>query len=173
MRRILITAAVASLMLLGACDRKKESTFDYNPAELSKSADAAKAFMAENAKKPGILSLPSGVQYKIVKSGPAGGISPKPEDEVKVNYEGALTDGKVFDSSYQSGSPVVFQLGGLIPAWVEAMQQMKPGDEWMLYVPPEQGYGDRQSGPIPPNSVLVFKIELLGVLPAGGGNANG
>jgi peptidylprolyl isomerase/FKBP-type peptidyl-prolyl cis-trans isomerase FklB len=168
MRRRSFLAASSVLLLLAACDRKPKAPPIPTPDELEKSAAAAKTWMEENAKKPGIMTLPSGVQYKITKTGPAGGVSPKEEDEVRVNYEGGLTDGQVFDSSYQRGTPEVFRLGGLIAAWVEALQQMKPGDEWMLYVPPEQGYGVEGSPPkIPPNSVLVFKIELLGVLPAG------
>jgi FKBP-type peptidyl-prolyl cis-trans isomerase FklB len=173
MRRLAI-AAVSSLLLLAACDRGPKAPEIPSAAEVQKNAEAAQAFMAENAKQPGIMTLPSGVQYKVLKSGPADGVSPKKEDEVRVNYEGALTNGEVFDSSYKRGSPDVFVLGNLIPAWVEAMEQMKPGDEWMLYVPPEQGYGAEGGGSkIPPNSALVFKIELLGVLSAGGAPAAG
>jgi peptidylprolyl isomerase/FKBP-type peptidyl-prolyl cis-trans isomerase FklB len=123
----------------------------------------ATAFMAQNALADGVHSLPSGVQYKILKSGPANGPHPTPEDNVKVDYEGSLLNGKVFDSSYQTGKPVTFQLKGLIRGWVDALQQMRPGDQWILYVPPSMGYGDQGSGPIPPNSVLVFKLELLAV----------
>jgi peptidylprolyl isomerase/FKBP-type peptidyl-prolyl cis-trans isomerase FklB len=172
MRRLALAAA-STLLLLAACDRTPKAPPVPTEAEMQKSLDAAKTFMAENAKQPGVMALPSGVQYKIVKTGAKDGISPKPEDEVRVHYEGKLVNGEIFDSSYKSGQPVVFVLGNLIPAWVEAMQQMKPGDEWELWVPPEQGYGDSQTGPIPPNSVLIFRIELLGVLPAGGTTGNG
>jgi peptidylprolyl isomerase/FKBP-type peptidyl-prolyl cis-trans isomerase FklB len=81
----------------------------------------------------------------------------------------------VFDSSFARGEPANFTLGGLIPAWVEAMQRMRPGDEWVLYVPPAQGYGEQGAGDgaIPPNSLLIFRIQLLGVLPHPGGTANG
>ena len=126
-------------------------------------AQNATAYMAQNALQEGVKSLPSGVQYKIVKSGPTSGKQPTPDDMVKVNYEGALVTGEVFDSSYKRGKPVTFKLGNLIPGWVDALQQMRPGDQWVLYVPPSMGYGDSQSGPIPPNSVLVFKLELLAV----------
>ncbi len=121
------------------------------------------AFMAQNALADGVKTLPSGVQYKILKSGPTTGAHPVAADMVKVNYEGALLNGQVFDSSYKAGKPVVFQLGNLIPGWVDAVQQMRPGDEWVVYVPPSLGYGDEQKGPIPPNSVLVFRLELLAV----------
>ena len=123
----------------------------------------AMAFMAQNALAPGVQTLPSGVQYKVLKSGPADGQHPTPEDLVKVNYEGTLVNGQVFDSSYKTGMPVTFQLKNLIRGWVDALQLMRPGDQWVLYVPPSLGYGDEQSGPIPPNSVLVFKLELLAV----------
>ncbi len=124
--------------------------------------------MAQNALEPGVQSLPSGVQYKIVKSGPADGQHPTPEDLVKVNYEGSLLNGQVFDSSFQRNKPVTFQLKKLIPGWIDAVQLMRPGDQWILYVPPSMGYGDEQSGPIPPKSVLVFKLELLAVGDAAG-----
>jgi peptidylprolyl isomerase/FKBP-type peptidyl-prolyl cis-trans isomerase FklB len=134
---------------------------------------AAQAFLVANAKAPGVRTLPSGVQYKVVQSSPATGPTPGSEDEVKVNYEGKLLNGKVFDSSFARGQPADFILGGLIPAWVEALQRMRPGDEWILYVPPAQGYGDHAAGPIPRNSLLVFRIQLLGVLPHAGQAANG
>jgi peptidylprolyl isomerase/FKBP-type peptidyl-prolyl cis-trans isomerase FklB len=92
---------------------------------------------------------------------------------VKVNYEGKLINGTVFDSSFQRGEPADLPLQGLIPGWVEALQLMHPGDEWMLYVPPELGYGANSPDPIPPNSVLVFRIQLLGVLQHPGGPAQG
>jgi peptidylprolyl isomerase/FKBP-type peptidyl-prolyl cis-trans isomerase FklB len=121
------------------------------------------AFMAQNALADGVRTLPSGVQFKVLKSGPATGPHPSAEDQVTVNYEGALLDGQIFDSSYKSGKPATFQLKGLIPGWVDAVQMMRPGDEWILYVPPSQGYGAEQKGPIPPNSVLVFRLELISV----------
>jgi peptidylprolyl isomerase/FKBP-type peptidyl-prolyl cis-trans isomerase FklB len=128
----------------------------------------AVAFMAQNALVEGVKTLPSGVQYKVVKSGPDSGANPTPEDMVKVNYEGTLLNGQVFDSSYKSGKPVTFRLKNLIQGWIDPLQHMRPGDEWILYVPPRLGYGDQQTGPIPPNSVLVFKIELIAVGDAAG-----
>jgi peptidylprolyl isomerase/FKBP-type peptidyl-prolyl cis-trans isomerase FklB len=158
MTRLLIALGLA--LTLVACDTHREAR---------ENMAAATAFMAANAKKPGIKTLPSGVQYQVLSSGPADGPHPGASDEVKVNYEGKLINGKVFDSSFARGEPADFGLQGLIPAWTEALQQMRPGDTWMLYVPPEMGYGDRASGPIPPNSVLIFKIQLLGVLSHPGG----
>jgi peptidylprolyl isomerase/FKBP-type peptidyl-prolyl cis-trans isomerase FklB len=152
--RFLTTLAAGLLVALSlsACGQSKEAIANM---------DAAKTFMTNNAKAEGVKTLPSGVQYKIVTSGPAEGTSPKKSDEVKVHYEGKLLSGEIFDSSFQRGAPATFPLGGLIPAWVEALQQMKPGDEWLLYVPPEQGYGAQGAGPIPPNSVLIFRIQLI------------
>ena len=162
MTRILIVLGLA--LALAACDSHREAR---------ENLAAATTFMADNAKKPGIKTLPSGVQYQVLASGPADGPRPGPNDEVKVNYEGKLINGKVFDSSFARGEPADFGLQNVIPAWTEALQQMRPGDVWMLYVPPEMGYGDHSPGPIPPNSVLIFKVQLLGVLPHAGGMQQG
>lgn len=160
-----LAAGLLAALTLSACGPSKEAVANM---------DAAKSFMATNAKAEGVKTLPSSVQYKVVTSGPADGTSPKRSDEVKVHYEGKLLSGEVFDSSFERGAPATFPLAGLIPAWVEALQQMKPGDEWLLYVPPEQGYGAQGAGPIPPNSVLVFRIQLIGfrerpIAPVSGG----
>jgi FKBP-type peptidyl-prolyl cis-trans isomerase len=128
----------------------------------------AKAFLAKNAKQPGVVTLPDGLQYKIVHSGPTTGTKPHIQDEVKVNYEGKLIDGTVFDSSYERGQPAAMPLKGLVRAWQEALQLMRPGDEWILYVPPELGYGAEGQGPIPPGAVLIFRIELIDSLPGPG-----
>jgi FKBP-type peptidyl-prolyl cis-trans isomerase len=123
------------------------------------------AFLAKNAKDAGVVTLPDGLQYKIVTSGPADGEKPRAQDEVKVNYEGALLSGDVFDSSFKRGEPATFGLDGVIPGWTEVMQLMRPGDEWTVWIPPQLAYGDSPPSPsIPPNSVLKFRIQLLGVL---------
>jgi peptidylprolyl isomerase/FKBP-type peptidyl-prolyl cis-trans isomerase FklB len=155
MRRLLIAVAVAALALGGCKDHKKAA----------ENLTAAQTFMAQNAKKPGVKTLPDGVQYEIVRSGPETGAHPKKGDLLKVHYEGKLTSGEVFDSSYERGSPAVMELDQLIPAWMEVIPMMRPGDEWRLYVPPAQGYGENGAGPIPPNSALIFRIELIDVLP--------
>jgi FKBP-type peptidyl-prolyl cis-trans isomerase len=133
----------------------------------------ANAFLAANAKADGVVTLPSGLQYKVVQSGPAGGASPLADDHVIVNYEGKLLDGTVFDSTYQRGQPATFVVGELIPAWTQALKNMKPGDVWMLYSPPKLAYGPKGVGPIPPNSALIFKIELIGILPRDASVGNG
>jgi FKBP-type peptidyl-prolyl cis-trans isomerase FklB len=129
-------------------------------------ADATAAWLAANAKQPGVVTTASGLQYKIVKSGDTKGPSPKEGDVIKVNYEGTLVDGTVFDSSFKRGKPALMPLGNLVPAWMEALPLMHPGDEWVLYVPPALGYGPEGRGPIPPNSVMIFKLQLLGMLSA-------
>jgi peptidylprolyl isomerase/FKBP-type peptidyl-prolyl cis-trans isomerase FklB len=149
---------VAAALSLAACHKN-----------LPDQSSQAQTFMASNAKQPGVQTLPSGLQFKVVKSGPADGLRPQLGDEVKVNYEGKLIDGQVFDSSYERGVPAAMPLRGLIKGWQEALQLMRPGDEWILYVPPNLGYGEEGAGgQIPPGAALIFRIELLAALPAEG-----
>jgi len=163
-RRTLLTLLTAGAAVsLAGCGNKKAS----------ENLLAADAFMAKNAKEPGVVTLPEGLQYKIVRSGPNGGMHPTRADEVKVHYEGKLIDGTIFDSSYERGAPASFPLAGLVPAWVIALQRMKAGDEWMLYVPPALGYGAQDKGPIPGNSVMIFRIELIDVLRSPTGTQKG
>jgi peptidylprolyl isomerase/FKBP-type peptidyl-prolyl cis-trans isomerase FklB len=122
--------ALTAALALAACNRP-----DDGPA-LEAAKKQAEAFIAKTAAEPGVQKLPSGVLYKVVRSGPEGGMKPQITDEVKVHYEGKLPDGRVFDSSYERGVPASMPLEGLIPAWQQALQQMRPGDEWVLYVPP-------------------------------------
>jgi peptidylprolyl isomerase/FKBP-type peptidyl-prolyl cis-trans isomerase FklB len=126
--------------------------------------------MEKNAKAEGVQTLPSGLQYKVVQSGPAGGVSPDRNDLVKVDYEGKLVDNTVFDSSFARGAPAIFRPEEVIPGWSEALQKMRVGDEWLLYVPPELGYGEQGNPKIPANSVLIFRLKLLDVeqVPGGG-----
>ena len=119
------------------------------------------AWMAANAKKPGVKTLPSGVQYKVIKVG--AGQMPKDTSVVKVNYEGRLIDGTVFDSSYKSGQPVTLRANQVIKGWTEALVHMPAGSVWEVYIPQELAYGDREQGQIKPYSPLVFKIELISV----------
>ena len=126
-------------------------------------AASSAAFLAKNATAPGLKVTASGLQYKVLTSGPADGVPPGPTDEVKVNYEGKLIDGTTFDSSYDRGEPAVLSVDHVIPAWTEALQMMKPGDTWMIYVPAVLGYGDEGAGEgkIPGGAALIFKIELI------------
>ena len=159
MFRILMIGLAA--LSLSACQGKAQAPDQSGPS---------KAFMASNAKQPGVVVLPSGLQYKVVKSGPPTGGKPQLNDEVKVNYEGKLITGKVFDSSYERGQPASMPLKQLVPAWQEALQLMRPGDEWILYVPPELGYGAEGAGngEIPGGAALIFRIELIDFLPGPG-----
>ncbi len=126
---------------------------------LEKNKAATAIFLAENRTKDGVIELPSGLQYKMIEEGV--GESPTPTSNVTVHYKGTLIDGTVFDSSYDRGQPITFQLDGVIPGWTEGVQLMKPGGKCILYVPPQLGYGDQGVGPIPPGSTLIFEIELL------------
>jgi FKBP-type peptidyl-prolyl cis-trans isomerase FklB len=119
-------------------------------------------FLADNAKKEGVKTLDGGVQYKVLKAG--SGPSPKETDTVQVHYTGKLIDGSVFDSSVTRGQPASFQVNQVIKGWQMALQKMKVGDKWMLYIPSDLAYGERGSqGAIGPNEVLVFEVELLGI----------
>jgi len=120
-----------------------------------------KKFLDDNKKKAGVITLPSGLQYKIITEGQ--GESPAASDKVSVNYEGSLINGKVFDSSKQKGQPVDFTVNGVIKGWTEALQLMKKGSKWILYIPPELAYGDQNVPGIEPNSVLIFEVELLSI----------
>ncbi|MDB5456686.1 MAG: peptidylprolyl isomerase FKBP-type [Caulobacter sp.] len=130
----------------------------------SKALAEGQAFLAQNAKAPGVVTLPSGLQYKVVKAGPKDAPSPKIGDIIKVHYEGKLLDGTVFDSSFQRGQAAIMPAEGLVPGWMEALPLMHVGDEWTLYVPASLGYGDQAAGPIPAGSVMVFRLQLIGML---------
>ncbi len=117
-------------------------------------------YLAANAKKEGVKELKGGVQYKVIQQGQ--GESPELTDTVKVHYTGKLINGTMFDSSVQRGEPATFRVGGVIKGWQMALQEMKVGDKWMLYIPPDLAYGEQGSpGAIGPNQVLVFEVELL------------
>jgi len=140
----------------------KEAATQGDP---DKNLKAGQAFLAANKAKPGVTTLPSGLQFKVLKSGPANGKSPKLTDTVLANYRGTLIDGTEFDSSYKRGEPAEFPVGGVIKGWTEILQKMKVGDKWEVYIPAELGYGasPRPGGKIKPNDALVFEIELIEV----------
>ncbi len=132
-------------------------------AEAAANAELAGTFLAENGKQEGVTTLESGLQYKILASGE--GKTPAAESKVEVHYSGTLIDGTEFDSSYKRGEPASFPVNGVIAGWTEALQLMKEGDKWQLVIPPALAYGERGAPPvIPPNSALVFDVELLKVL---------
>ncbi|MHC1774656.1 MAG: FKBP-type peptidyl-prolyl cis-trans isomerase [Lentimicrobium sp.] len=119
------------------------------------------AFLAANTIKEGVVTLPSGLQYKVINEGT--GDKPKPEDVVEVHYTGTMIDGTVFDSSVERGEPIKFPLNGVIPGWTEGVQLMSPGAKYMFYIPASLAYGDKGAGPIPGGSVLIFEVELLSI----------
>jgi FKBP-type peptidyl-prolyl cis-trans isomerase FklB len=120
------------------------------------------AFLSENKKKEGVKTLPSGLQYKVIKAGT--GKKPKLNETVTVNYRGTLIDGTEFDSSFRRGQPVAFPVSGVIPGWTEAFPLMEEGAKWQLFIPPNLAYGERGAGGlIGPNATLIFEVELISV----------
>ena len=156
---------------------RKETAISHNEAreivnkyfmELEEKMNAeniekGKAFLEENAKKEGIVTLPSGLQYEVITEG--NGKKPSATDRVKCHYEGTLIDGTLFDSSVKRGQPAVFGVNQVIKGWIEALQLMSEGSKWRLFIPSELGYGAQQAGEmIPPHSTLIFEVELIEVL---------
>lgn len=132
---------------------KLKSMFETKTQEQEK-------FLHENASKEGVITLPSGLQYVILKNG--DGEKPGPTTMVTVHYEGSLVNGKVFDSSYKRGQPATFGVHQVIPGWTEALQLMPVGSKWKLFIPSSLGYGARGAGgSIPPHATLIFDVELL------------
>jgi FKBP-type peptidyl-prolyl cis-trans isomerase FklB len=136
-----------------------------NKAQVEKNLAEGRVFLAENAKKAGVKTLPSGLQYKVIKEG--FGAMPIATDTVTVHYRGTLIDGTEFDSSYSRGKPATFGVGRVIAGWTEALQLMKAGARWQLFIPPDLAYGEKGAGSkIPPNSTLIFDVELISVQPS-------
>ena len=198
MKNLLITTAVGVAMMLTACGGKDKSQMDdkssarveitdvetmdavddamekkpapsvYTDADLAQAANSAQMWMSANAQRDGVVVTATGLQYSVNESGDGAAVPPLMGQKVKVHYEGKLTNGDVFDSSIERGTPAVFPVGGLIPGWNEALQMMRPGDIWTLYIPPalaysEKGVPNRASAGylIPPNSPLIFRLELI------------
>lgn len=157
-----LTLVLSSALLLAAC----------SSSEPKKEIAAAKPIVTTPTKAPaaasdgsGAMTTASGLRYKVLASGPAGGVSPTVGDTVVVHYRGTLVDGTEFDSSYSRGQPATFGVGQVIRGWTEALQLMKPGDKWMIHIPYNLAYGMQGSPPkIPPFADLVFQVELLQVL---------
>ncbi len=138
-------------------------------AKAQENEKTGEAFLAQNKSKPGWKVTSSGLQYHMVRDG--SGKQPTANDNVEVNYEGKLINGKVFDSSYERHQPATFPVNAVIPGWREALQLMKPGSKYELAIPPQLAYGPQGSSVIPGNSVLLFTVELLKVLPGSGASA--
>jgi FKBP-type peptidyl-prolyl cis-trans isomerase len=125
----------------------------------AKNKAEGEAFLATNKNSAGVVILPDGLQYRVITEG--SGTLPTAEDVVSVNYRGTLLDGTEFDSSYKRGKPAQFPVGNVIPGWTEALKQMKTGSKWQLFIPSQLAYGEQGRPGIPPNSVLIFEVELL------------
>ncbi len=138
---------------------KQQVEQDKKTAEENKKAEDA--YLAENRTREGVITLPSGLQYRVIRAGT--GETPTGTSKVTVHYRGTLIDGKEFDSSYKRGEPITFGVNGVIPGWTEALKLMKVGAKWQLFIPSNLAYGELGRPGIPPNSVLVFEVELIGV----------
>jgi FKBP-type peptidyl-prolyl cis-trans isomerase FklB len=151
------------LNLRNQVELKRRETFAKIGAENRKAGDE---FLRQNAEKEGIHTLPSGLQYRILSSGPSAGAHPTPLDTVKVDYRGSFIDGRVFDSSYQRGEPVVTTLNRVMAGWTELLQLMRIGDKWQAFVPSYLAYGEfGLQNVVGPNVTLIFEIELLAINP--------
>jgi len=159
---MILTAAAALSFALA-------SSANAAPAKTPPETPAGPEFLAKNGAAKGVVTTPSGLEYFIVSSGPANGVHPKAQDTVTFDYEVKLLNGQVVDSSYTAGQPLTGTAGDFVPGFSEALELMRPGDEWIVWVPPQLGYGDKDSGPIPANSVLRFKLVLHKVTPAPAG----
>ena len=143
---------------MGIADKLFQSKNDKATANLKAGQD----FLEANKNKPGVVTLPSGLQYEVITTGT--GLSPIATNKVTCHYHGTLIDGTVFDSSVKRGQPATFPLNMVIKGWTEGLQLMTVGSKWRFFIPPELGYGDRQaSGKIAPNSTLIFEVELLSI----------
>lgn len=130
----------------------------------AKNKEEGEAFLAANKKKEGVVSLPSGLQYRVLKGGNGSGKKPQLKDTVTTHYRGTLINGTEFDSSYRRGQPASFPVNRVIPGWTEALQLMEEGSKWQLSIPSALAYGERGAGPqIGPNATLVFEIELISI----------
>lgn len=135
----------------------------YMNSKNSAVKEEGKKFLAENKKRPGVVELPNGLQYEIIKQGT--GEKPKATDTVKAHYAGSLINGQEFDNSYKRGQPLVIPVSGVIQGWVQALQLMPVGSKWKLFIPSDLGYGDRGAGgAIPGGATLIFEIELLEIV---------
>ena len=151
-----IDEAEAQAMVQEYLQKKNEEKVKAAKAE-------GEAFLAENGKKEGVITLPSGLQYQVLQEG--NGKSPKATDQVKCHYEGTLINGKVFDSSYRRGEPATFPLNGVIAGWTEGLQLMKEGAKYRFFIPFNLAYGTRGAGQdIPPYAALIFDVELIEVV---------
>lgn len=159
-----VMGGAATTMSDAEAQRTVSEFMQKQQAEAGKAVrEAGEKFLAENAEKPGVVVLPSGLQYTVITEGT--GAKPKATDRVKCHYEGTLTNGQVFDSSYRRGEPAVFPLNGVIAGWTEGVQLMAEGAKYRFFIPYHLAYGERGAGQsIPPYAALVFDVELIEIV---------
>jgi FKBP-type peptidyl-prolyl cis-trans isomerase FklB len=155
----LLTQQEIASIIATAQENVKSKIQEKAMEQLEKNKKDGEAFLAENKKKTGVKTLPSGLQYKVIKEGK--GKSPKDTDTVTVNYRGTFIDGTEFDSSNKRGEPATFAVNGVIKGWTEALTLMKEGAKWQLFIPANLAYAERGAPGIPPNSTLIFEVELI------------
>lgn len=157
--------AILSPEVINGCMQKQLAIFTAEKSVVEQSKGIA--FLEANKKRAGVITLPSGLQYEVVKNGDAKSATPKPVDTVVVNYAGKLIDGTEFDNSFKRGEPAAFPVMGVIKGWIEILQLMRTADHWRVFIPSELAYGSAGAGQsIPPNAVLVFDIVLEAIRPA-------
>jgi FKBP-type peptidyl-prolyl cis-trans isomerase len=155
-----ISLALIAALTLAGCSKSNQGTEDSKPGAAAPEASGSSATAGATLE---MKATPSGLKYQVLKQG-TGTVSPKATDTVNVHYHGTLLNGTVFDSSVQRGQPISFPLNGVIPGWTEGLQLMKVGDKFKFEIPPNLAYGPNSPSPaIPPNSTLVFEVELLGI----------
>jgi len=159
----LMSEEQANQFLMSYFTKMEDSLRSAELAKAEPNRIAGENFLAENKKRPGVVTTESGLQYEILKAGE--GSKPTAGDRVKVHYHGTLTDGSVFDSSVERGEPIELPVSGVIAGWTEALQLMPVGSKWKIYLPYQLAYGERQAGPkIAPMSALIFEVELLEIV---------
>ncbi len=151
---------IALIILVIACIAFYFYNSSHNQKAAALNQEKGSAFLAENAKKDGVKTTASGLQYEVLHSG-SGDSHPTASSTVRVHYHGTLIDGTVFDSSVERGETISFPLNRVIPGWTEGVQLMKTGDKFRFYIPSNLGYGNRSAGKIPPGSTLIFDVELF------------
>lgn len=158
--------AMNRLFLIAAAALVVAAPASSAPAKAPPQTPAGPDFLARNGAAKGVITTPSGLEYFVVVSGPPSEPHPRAQDTATFDYEVKLLTGEVIDSSYANGEPLTGAVGDFVPGFSEALQLMRPGDEWIVWVPPKLGYGDKDVGPIPGGSVLRFRLALHKVIPA-------
>jgi len=161
--KVLLTDDQIKTVMTGLQNQVRQKQEEKRQALAESNKKDGAAFLAANATKPGVVTLPSGLQYKVLTAGT--GAKPTATDTVVCNYRGTLLDDTEFDSSYKRGQPMTFPVGGVIKGWTEALQLMPVGSKWQLFIPADLAYGERAQGPGGPNATLVFDVELLSIQP--------